>query len=194
MSLAAGHPLIAIPGPSPTPDRVLRAMHRTSPDIYAPEMLEPIRQMVARLKEVAGTTAHLAPYIGNGHAGWEAVSANLFNPGDRVLVIQSGHFGRSWADVMTRHGVAAEALDFGFAPPDPARLAERLAAPDADGNVAVCVCQTDTASSARADIVALKAAMGDHPALLVVDAIASMGCAEMRMDDWGVDVLIAASQ
>lgn len=194
MSLATGHPLIAIPGPSPTPDRVLRAMHRTSPDIYAPEMLQPIQEMVARLKDVAGTTAHLAPYIGNGHAGWEAVSANLFNRGDRVLVIQSGHFGRSWADVMTRHGIAAEALDFGLAPPDPARLAERLAAPDAEGIVAVCVCQTDTASSARADIVALKAAMGDHPALLVVDAIASLGCAEMRMDGWGVDVLIAASQ
>ncbi|TRW99357.1 alanine--glyoxylate aminotransferase family protein [Paracoccus sp. M683] len=194
MSLSAGHPIIAIPGPSPVPARVLRAMHRVSPDIYGAEVLAVVQNVVARLKQLAGTAAHVAPYIGNGHAGWEAVTSNLFNRDDRVLVIQSGHFGRSWADVMTRQGVAVEAMDFGLAPPDPARLAERLARPDAAGIVAVCVCQTDTASSARADIQALKAAMGDHPALLVVDAIASLGCAPMKMDDWGVDVLIAASQ
>jgi alanine-glyoxylate transaminase/serine-glyoxylate transaminase/serine-pyruvate transaminase len=194
MSLAAGHPIIAIPGPSPTPDRVLRAMHRASPDIYGEDMRGAIESVVARLKEVAGTTANLACYIGNGHAGWEAVTANLFNRGDRVLVIQSGHFGRSWGEVMARQGVAVEAMDFGLAPPDPARLAERLAQPDAAGIVAVCVCQTDTASSARADIPAIKAAMGDHPAALVVDAIASLGCAPMKMDEWDVDVLIAASQ
>lgn len=194
MSLAAGHPLIAIPGPSPTPDPVLRAMHRASPDIYGEDMLAAIQTVVARLKEVAGTTANLACYIGNGHAGWEAVTANLFNRGDRVLVIQSGHFGRSWAEVMARQGAVVEAMDFGLAPPDPARLAERLLQADAAEFVAVCVCQTDTASSARADIQAIKAAMGDHPALLVVDAIASLGCAPMKMDAWGVDVLIAASQ
>lgn len=194
MSLATGHPVIAIPGPSPTPDRVLRAMHRTSPDIYGEEMLATIKSVVARLKRLAGTAAHLAPYIGNGHAGWEAVTSNLFDHGDRVLVIQSGHFGRSWADVMARQGVAVEAMDFGLAPPDPARLAERLRQPDAAEIAAICVCQTDTASSARADIPAIRAAMGDHPALLVVDAIASLGSAPMKMDDWGVDVLIAASQ
>ncbi len=194
MRLATGHPVIAIPGPSPTPDRVLRAMHRASPDIYGKGMQAAIESVVARLKQVAGTKANLACYIGNGHAGWEAVTANLFNRGDRVLVIQSGYFGRSWAEVMARQGVAVEAMDFGLAPPDPARLAARLAAADAEGIVAVCVCQTDTASSARADIQALKSTMGDHPALLVVDAIASLGCAPMKMDDWGVDVLIAASQ
>ena len=194
MSLATGHPLIAIPGPSPTPDRVLRAMHRASPDIYDTEIFGTIQRVMAGLRRVAGTSAHVAPYIGNGHAGWEAVTANLFERGDHVLVIQSGHFGRSWADTMSRMGVRVEAMDFGLAPPDPARLAQRLARPDAAGIRAVCVCHIDTASSAQADIVALKSAMGDHPALFIVDAIASLGCAPMKMDDWGVDVLIAASQ
>lgn len=194
MSLAVGHPLIALPGPSPVPDRVLRAMHRASPDIYGDEILSVLRDLVGNLKRVAGTTAHVAPYIGNGHAGWEAATANLFDRGDRVLVIQSGHFGRSWGESMARMGVAVEAMDFGLAPPDPARLAERLSQPDAADIAAICVCQTDTASSASADIPALRAAMGDHPALFIVDAIASLGCAPMRMDDWGVDVLIAASQ
>lgn len=194
MSLATGHPLIAIPGPSPVPEHVLRAMHRASPDIYGADMLALTTDVMARLKRLAGTSANLAAYIGNGHAGWEAVTSNLFQRGDRVLLLQSGHFGRSWGETMTAMGVSVEVLDFGLSPADPARLAERLAQPDAANFKAVCVCQIDTASSANADIPALKAAMGDHAGLLIVDAIASLGCEPMKMDEWGVDVLIAASQ
>ncbi|MFV0384797.1 pyridoxal-phosphate-dependent aminotransferase family protein [Paracoccus sp. (in: a-proteobacteria)] len=194
MSLAFGHPLIAIPGPSPVPDRVLRAAHRPSPDIYGDELATLNRHVQSQLKRLAGTGAHIATYIGNGHAGWEAAAANLFAPGDAVLVLASGLFGHSWAAHMAGMGVAVEILDFGLAPPDPALLADRLVH-DPDGRIrAVAVCQIDTASSAAADIPALRDAMGDHPALLMVDAIASLGCAPMRMDDWGVDVLIAASQ
>lgn len=194
MSLSNGHPVIAIPGPSPVPDRVQRAMHRASPDIYGAELAALNLDLMTRLKWLAGTQANLAAYIGNGHAGWEAANSNLFAPGDRVLVLTSGHFGRSWAAVTQAQGIAVEVLDFGLAPADPARLAERLAQDSAGQIRAVMVCQIDTASSAQADIPALKAAIGDHPALLIVDAIAALGCAPMRMDDWGVDVLIAASQ
>lgn len=194
MSLAAGHPVVAIPGPSPLPARVLRAAHRAAPDIYGDELADLNLHVMAQLKRLAGTSAHLAPYIGNGHAGWEAAGANLFSPGDRALILISGHFGRSWADQMEAMGVAVERMDFGNMPVDPARLAARLK-DDADGTIqAVLVCQTDTATAATADIPAIRAAMGDHPALLVVDAIASLGCAPMMMDDWGVDVLISASQ
>ncbi|MGR3360024.1 MAG: pyridoxal-phosphate-dependent aminotransferase family protein [Paracoccus sp. (in: a-proteobacteria)] len=194
MSLAAGHPAIAIPGPSPLPDRVMRAAHRASPDIYGDDLAQLNLRVMAQLKRLAGTSAHLAPYIGNGHAGWEAAAINMFAPGDRALVLTSGHFGRSWAELLTQLGVEVERLDFGNAPPEAERLAQRLAE-DGKGRIrAVLVCQTDTASATTADIPALRAAMGDHPALLAVDAIASLGCAPMMMDDWGVDVLIAASQ
>lgn len=194
MSLAAGYPLIAIPGPSPLPERVLRAAHRISPDIYGTELAATNEHVMAQLKRLAGTTGHLAPYIGNGHAAWEASAANMFHRGDHVLVITSGHFGRSWAQQVNEMGVMVETLDFGALPPEPEALARRLAA-DRDQIIkAVMVCQTDTASACMADIPALRDAMGDHPALLVVDAIASLGCAPMMMDDWGVDVLISASQ
>ncbi|MFN3276371.1 MAG: pyridoxal-phosphate-dependent aminotransferase family protein [Paracoccus sp. (in: a-proteobacteria)] len=194
MSLAHGHDLIAIPGPSPLPARVLNAAHRASPDIYAEPLAVLNLTVMAQLKRLAGTRAHLAPYIGNGHAGWEASAANLFDRGDAVLVLTCGHFGRSWAEVLEAMGIAVERLDFGNLAPDPARLADRLAR-DPEGRLqAVMICQTDTASATMADIPAIRAAMADHPALLVVDAIASLGCAPMRMDDWGVDVLIAASQ
>lgn len=194
MSLAPGPDLIAIPGPSPVPARVLNAAHRASPDIYADDLAQVNLQVMAQLKRLAGTRANLAPYIGNGHAGWEAASANMFAPGDLALVLTSGHFGLSWAEMTEGLGVTVERLDFGALAPDPARLAARLAQ-DPQGRIrAVMVCQTDTASATLADIRAIRTAMGDHPALLVVDAIASLGCAPMRMDDWGVDVLIAASQ
>lgn len=198
MSFAAGRPVIAIPGPSPVPDRVLRAMHRPAPDIYAGELVGMNAAAIAGLKRLAGTRHHLAPYIGNGHAGWEAANANLFAPGDRALVLTTGHFGRGWAAAAGARGIDVETMDFDTAvAPDPARLAERLAADLRDGGQpfrAVLVCHVDTASGVRADIAALRAAIGDHPALLAVDAIASLGCDELRMDDWGVDVLVSASQ
>lgn len=194
MSLAFGHPVIAIPGSSPVPDRVLRAAQRASPDIYGDELAALNLRVMGQLKRLAGSSANLAPYIGNGHAGWEAAAANLLNPGDRVLVLCSGHFGRAWLNHLRGMGIGAEPLDFGNAPADPQRLAQRLDQDRGAAIRAVMVCQTDTASSAAADIPALRAAMGDHPALLVVDAIASLGCAPMRMDAWGVDVVIAASQ
>ena len=198
MSFAAGRPVLAIPGPSPVPDRVLRAMHRPAPDIYAGELVGMNATAMAGLKRLAGTRHHLAPYIGNGHAGWEAANANLFAPGDRALVLTTGHFGRGWAAAAGARGIDVETMDFDTAvAPDPARLAQRLAADLRDGGRpfrAVLVCHVDTASGVRADIAALRAAIGDHPALLAVDAIASLGCDELRMDDWGVDVLVSASQ
>ena len=127
MSLAAGHPAIAIPGPSPLPDRVMRAAHRASPDIYGDDLEQLNLRVMAQLKRLAGTSAHLAPYIGNGHAGWEAAAINMFAPGDRALVLTSGHFGRSWAELLTQLGVEVERLDFGNAPPEAERLAQRLA-------------------------------------------------------------------
>ena len=194
MSLAFGPPVIAIPGPSPVPDRVLRAMHRASPDIYGEELAEFNLQVMAKLKRLAGTSANLAPYIGNGHTGWEAAAANIFAPGDEALLLVSGHFGSSWANQMIAMGIAVEIMDFGNAPADPGRLADRLAR-DREGRIrAVMVCQTDTATSAATNIPSIRAAMGEHPALLVVDSIASLGCSPMHMDDWGVDVLISASQ
>lgn len=194
MSFAQGHAILAIPGPSPVPERVQRAMHRASPDIYGEEMAAENRAMIAALKRLAGTSGHVAPYIGNGHAGWEAASTNLLHRGEKVLVLASGHFGHSWASSARGLGIEVEMLDFGLAPPDPQRLADRLAQDRAGAIRAVLVCQVDTASSARADIPALRAAMGDHPALLAVDAIASLGCEPMLMDDWGVDLLVSASQ
>jgi alanine-glyoxylate transaminase/serine-glyoxylate transaminase/serine-pyruvate transaminase len=136
-------------------------------------------------------------YIGNGHAAWEAANANLFSRGETALVLVCGQFGLSWANHARQMGIAVETLDFGrHAAPDPARVEAALRADTARRIKAVLVCHVDTATSVRADVPAIRAAIdaAGHPALFAVDCIASMGCDEFRMDAWGVDVAVAASQ
>ncbi|MRX49627.1 aminotransferase class V-fold PLP-dependent enzyme [Paracoccus sp. S-4012] len=195
MSFAAGHEVVAIPGPSRTPDAVLAALHRASPDIYGAPLAALNLGLRARLMRLAPGAAGLATYIGNGHAAWEAAIASMFSRGDRALVLATGHFGRGWAAAATAMGVEVEVMDFGNrAPADPQRLADRLRE-DRGGLIrAVLVTQVDTASSVRNDLAALRTAMGAHPALFAVDAIASLGCEPLGMDAGGIDVLVAASQ
>ena len=197
MSLANGRPYLAIPGPSVMPDRVLAAMHRGAPNIYAGALHDMVESLWPDLRTMAGTLGDVAAYIGNGHAIWEAANANLFSRGDKALVIATGRFGISWAETAQAMGIDVEVLDFGkSSPADMARVEATLRA-DREGRIkAVLTTQVDTASSVRTDIVALRAAMdaAGHPALLAVDCIACLGCDEYHMDAWGVDVTVAASQ
>ncbi|MCA3441312.1 MAG: alanine--glyoxylate aminotransferase family protein [Rhodobacter sp.] len=196
MSLASGRPYLAIPGPSTMPDRVLQAMHRGAPNIYAGALHDMVDTIWPDLRTVAGTTGHVAMYIGNGHAGWEAANANLFSRGDRALVLATGRFGLSWADAARAMGVAVDLIDFGTAPISLDRVEAALRADAAHAIRAVLVTHVDTASSVRTDVAALRALMDavGHPALLAVDCIASLACDEYHMDAWGVDVTVAASQ
>jgi alanine-glyoxylate transaminase/serine-glyoxylate transaminase/serine-pyruvate transaminase len=197
MAYSSGRTYLAIPGPSVAPDRVLNAMHRAAPNIYEGDIVTMTQSITADLKRVAMTKHYVAIYIANGHGAWEAAISNMFSRGDRVLVGATGRFGHGWADAAGRMGVEVEMIDFGkSAPVDPARIAAALEADKAHEIRAVLVTHVDTASSARSDIAALRAAIDatGHPALLAVDAIASLACDEMRMDEWGIDVLVGASQ
>jgi alanine-glyoxylate transaminase/serine-glyoxylate transaminase/serine-pyruvate transaminase len=197
MSLANGRPYLAIPGPSVIPDRVMRAMHRGSPNIYEGPLIEMVASLWPDLRMLAGTTGHVATYIGNGHAGWEAANANLFSRGDKALVLAVGQFGLSWANSARAMGIDVDVLDFGKSSPvDMARVETALRADRNHAIKAVLTTQVDTASSIKTDIPALRSALDavGHPALLAVDCIASLACDEYRMDDWGVDVTVGACQ
>jgi alanine-glyoxylate transaminase/serine-glyoxylate transaminase/serine-pyruvate transaminase len=197
MTLANGRPYLAIPGPSVMPDRVLNAMHRASPNIYAGELVEMTESLIPDLRAVARTGGDVAIYAGNGHAAWEAALCNVLSRGDRVLALATGRFGHGWAAMAEGLGAAVEIIDFGKrAPADPGRLRAALQA-DADHRIrAVLVTHVDTATSIRNDIAALAAerdALG-HPALILVDCIASLACDRFEMDAWGADVMVAGSQ
>ncbi len=197
MSLANGRTYMAIPGPSVVPDRVLRAMHQAAPNIYEGALHEMTASLFPDLRALAQTEGQVAIYIANGHGAWEAANANIFSRGDRALVLATGRFGIGWAASAQAMGVDVEVIDFGRrAAADPARLTETLRA-DREGRIKAVLCtHVDTASTARNDIPALRAAIdaAGHPALLMVDCIASLGCDPFHMDAWGVDLMVAASQ
>lgn len=197
MSLANGRTYLAIPGPSAIPDRVLQAMHRAAPNIYTGPLLDMVDGIVPDLKAVARTDAKVAMYISNGHGVWEAALANTVAPGQRVLVVATGQFAKGWAGMAQALGIQAEILDFGDRSSFDAALLEETLRRDTTGAIrAVLAVQVDTATSVRSDIPALRKVMdaAGHPALLMVDCIACLGCDDFQMDNWGVDVMVAGCQ
>ena len=197
LNLSAGRSYLAIPGPSVIPDQVLQAMHRPSPNIYAGELVDMTATLIPDLRRVARTKHHAAIYICNGHGAWEAALSNVLQPGDKVLVPSSGRFAIGWSEMAEGLGIDVEVIDFGnHAPWDLARVAERLKADTSHQIKAVLGVHVDTSSSIRNDVPGLRAVLDaeQHPALLMADCIASLGCDRFEMDDWGVDVMVTGSQ
>ncbi len=197
ISLAQGREYLAIPGPSVMPDAVLQAMHRPSPNIYDGELIEMMPALTQDLKRVAGTQHNVAIYIANGHGTWEAALSNVIAPGETVLAPASGRFTHGWAEMAEGVGAKVEMIDFGMSSPwDLERIAEALRADSSHKIKAVLAVHVDTSTSIRNDIPALRALLDDldHPALLMADCIASMGCDRFEMDAWGVDVTVTACQ
>lgn len=187
----------AIPGPSVMPDAVLRAMHRAAPNIYGAELHDLTISLIEDLKRVARTKANATIYIGNGHAAWEAALANVIAPSEAVLVPATGRFGHGWAEMAEALGAVPQILDFGkHAPVDMARLLTTLRDDKNHRIKAVLATHVDTSTSVRNNIAAMRKALDEarHPALLMVDCIASLACDRFEMDEWGVDVMVAASQ
>ena len=197
MSLNFGRSLLAIPGPSVIPERVLSAMHRPSPNIYEGELIDLTASLFPDLKTVARTGGQAAIYIANGHGAWEAAIRNTLNSGDKILVLTTGRFAAGWGELAESHGIELQVLDFGMqGDADPQKLEDALRA-DAKGEIrAVLTVQTDTASSVLNDIPSLRTAIDNagHDALFMVDCIASLACDRFEMDAWGVDVMVAACQ
>ncbi len=197
MTLQWGRPMVAIPGPSIIPDQVLSAMHRPMVDIYDGELVEVTQSLLADLATLARTSGDAFIAIANGHGAWEMAVTNTLARGDKVLVLESGHFAPGWGTMASMLGVEVEVLPGTLCDPvDPAALEARLVADTGHDIKAVLVVQVDTGTSVCNDIPALRRAIDTavHPALFMVDCIASLGALPFEMDAWGVDVMVAASQ
>jgi alanine-glyoxylate transaminase / serine-glyoxylate transaminase / serine-pyruvate transaminase len=197
VSLSQGRPLVAIPGPSVIPDRVLSAMHRPMPNIYEGELIELSLSVLAELPGLARTSGTAFITVSNGHGAWEMAITNTLSRGDKVLVLESGRFAGSWGQMASVCGVEVEVLHAPYrGPVDPGAVLARLAADTSGEIAAILVVQIDTASSVVNDIAAVREAIdaAGHGALLMVDCIASLGCVPYEMDAWGVDVTVSASQ
>jgi alanine-glyoxylate transaminase/serine-glyoxylate transaminase/serine-pyruvate transaminase len=197
MTVANGREFLSIPGPTNVPDAVLQAMHRPAIDIYSGDMVELTRSLLEDLPKLFRTSGTAFIYAANGHGGWEAAVTNVLSRGETVLVLESGLFAMGWGDMAKMLGVKVEVLRGSWRRAvDPAAVAQRLAADRAHEIKAVLVVQIDTASGVVNDLPAIRRAIdsANHPALLMVDCVASLGCMPFEMDAWKVDVAMAGSQ
>jgi alanine-glyoxylate transaminase/serine-glyoxylate transaminase/serine-pyruvate transaminase len=197
MVVRAGREFLAIPGPTTMPDEVLRAMHRPALDIYSDTMVQMTDGLLSDLSRLFSTKGNSYIYIANGHGAWEAVLSNVLSRGDKILVLESGRFAFNWGHAAAAMGVEVESIkgDWRRAV-RPAEVEARLRLDKAHTIKAILIVQVDTASGAYNDIAAIGAAIKatGHPALYIVDAVASLGCMPFEMDAWGIDVAMCGSQ
>jgi alanine-glyoxylate transaminase / serine-glyoxylate transaminase / serine-pyruvate transaminase len=197
MTVRAGREFLAIPGPTNMPDEVLRAMHRPALDIYSKEMLDLTHSLLDDLKKLFVTKGETYIYIANGHGAWEATLTNVLSRGDKVLVLESGRFAIGWGNAAAAMGADVEVLKGDWRRAiRPAEVAARLAQ-DKEHKIKAILCvQVDTASGAYNDIEAIGKVIkaSGHPALFMVDTVASLGCMPFDMDAWGIDVAMSGSQ
>lgn len=196
-SLSHGRQVVAIPGPSAIPDRVLAAMNQAMPNIYEGDLVEISQSLFEDLPAIARTSGEPFVAISNGHGAWEMAVTNTLSKNDRVLVVESGRFAAAWGAMAATTGLEIQTLGGDDRKAvDPNQVESTLRA-DAHHQIkAVLVVQVDTATSVRNDIAAIRQAMdaAGHPALLMVDCIASLARERYEMDDWGADITVAGSQ
>lgn len=193
----SGRHFLQIPGPTNVPDRVLRAMAAPTIDHRGPAFRELTREVLAGMAAVVRTRHPVVLFPASGTGAWEAALANTLSPGDRVLMVETGHFATLWKEIATRLG-----LDPLFLPGDwrrgvdAARIEARLAEDGAHSVKAVCVVHNETSTGVTSDVAAVRRALdaARHPALLLVDTISSLASIDYRHDEWGVDVTVGASQ
>jgi alanine-glyoxylate transaminase/serine-glyoxylate transaminase/serine-pyruvate transaminase len=203
-----GQHFLQIPGPSPVPDRILRAMSLPTIDHRGPEFAVLGSKVLEGLQGIFRTSSPVIVYPASGTGAWEAALCNILSPGDRVLVYETGHFASLWTQMARRLGLSVEIVAWAGtddvlpqAPNwrrgvDAELIAARLRTDTQHGIKAVCVVHNETSTGATSDIAAVRAAIDSakHPTLLLVDSISGLACADYRHDEWGVDVTISGSQ
>ncbi|HWY60617.1 MAG TPA: aminotransferase class V-fold PLP-dependent enzyme [Rhizomicrobium sp.] len=205
---SVGRHFLQIPGPSPVPDRILRAISLPTIDHRGPEFAQLGLKCLTGMRGIFKTRHPVVIYPSSGTGAWEAALMNVLSPGDRVLMYETGQFAALWAKLATRLGLAPEIVEWRGTDSDlpgapgwrhgvQARLIEeRLRADSSRSIKAVCVVHNETSTGVTSNIAAVRAAMDatGHPALLMVDSISGLASADYRHDEWGVDITISGSQ
>ncbi|HUG22692.1 pyridoxal-phosphate-dependent aminotransferase family protein [Piscinibacter sp.] len=204
----AGRHFLQIPGPSPVPDRILRAISLPTIDHRGPEFGALGRKVLTGIQAIFQTRHPVVIYPASGTGAWEAALANTLSPGDSVLMYETGHFASLWKAMAERLGlqpefVALPGTDAETGLPHSWRngvqaelIEQRLRKDSAQRIKAVCVVHNETSTGVTSDIAAVRRAIdaAGHPALLIVDTISGLASADYRHDEWGVDVTVSGSQ
>ena len=193
-----GFKTLAVPGPTNMPFEVRRAMEVPLEDHRAPDFPEFTLPLLADLKTIFRTTSgRVFVFPGSGTGGWEAAISNTLSTGDRVLTSSFGQFSSLWVTMCREFGLDVVNCDVPWGEGVP--LDQYHAALEADTAhqiKAVLVCHNETATGVTSDVGAVRRILDDleHPALLFVDGVSSVGSLDFRMDEWGVDVAVSGSQ
>jgi alanine-glyoxylate transaminase/serine-glyoxylate transaminase/serine-pyruvate transaminase len=197
MVVRRGYHFFINPGPTNIPDRVLRAMDRGAIDFTGAQFRAIAEECFVGLKRVFKTDQPILAYAASGHGAWEAALVNLFSPGDKLLVVESGYFSLNWGMRGEAFGLEVETFpnDWRTAA-DAAKLESRLREDREHAIKAVLVVHNETSTGVVNDVAQLRRAIdaARHPALFLVDTISSLASMDFRMDEWGVDVVVAGSQ
>lgn len=189
---------VFIPGPTNIPDRLLNAMHVQTRDHRSPDFVATLAPVLRDCKRIFGTqSAEVITFPSTGTGGWEAAICNTLSAGDKVLIARYGMFSHRWIDLCQRHGLQVEVIECDWGSGAPADQYEAHLKSDSAKEIkAVLVTHNETATGVRSDIAAVRAAMdnANHPAMLYVDCVSSLGSMPFEMDNWGVDIAISGSQ
>ena len=197
MQQRSGRHFLQIPGPTNVPDRVLRAMAAPTIDHRGPEFQELTQEVLVGLGKVIQTRSPVVLFPASGTGAWEAALVNTLSPGNRVLMVETGHFATLWKQIATNYGLDVEFLagDWRHGV-NAAEIEARLVEDAAHAIKAVCIVHNETSTGVTSDVAAVRRALDSahHPALLVVDTISSLASMDYQHDAWGVDVTVGASQ
>ena len=197
MAFKSGRHFLQIPGPTNVPDRVLRANDYPTMDHRGPKFGHLVLEIIEGLKHIFQTQQPVVIYPASGTGAWEAALVNCFSPGDRVLMVETGHFASLWQKMAGKLGLQVEliATDWRHGA-DPAAVEAKLKEDKAHAIRAVCVVHNETSTGATSRIPLIRKAIdaAGHPALFIVDTISSLASIDYRHDEWGVDVTVAGSQ
>jgi alanine-glyoxylate transaminase/serine-glyoxylate transaminase/serine-pyruvate transaminase len=193
----AGRHFLQIPGPTPVPDRILRAMDMPVIDHRGSEFSRLGRRVLEGLKDVFKTHGPVFIYPASGTGAWEAALTNVLSPGDKVLMYETGHFASLWRNMAAKLGLRPDFIASDWRQgADPQAIEARLRQDRQHEIKAVCVVHNETSTGCVSPIAAVRRAIdaARHPALLLVDTISSLASIDYRHDEWGVDVTVAGSQ
>jgi len=192
-----GRHFLQIPGPSAVPDRILRAIDMPVIDHRGPDFADLGKRVLDGIKPIFKTSGPVMIYPSSGTGAWEAALVNTLSPGDTALMVETGHFASLWCKLANRLGIKAELIESDWrAGADPERIADALKKDSSHQIKAVCVVHNETSTGCTSRLADIRKAINDcaHPALFVVDTISGLGSADLRFDEWGIDIAIAGSQ
>ncbi|MEQ8586914.1 MAG: aminotransferase class V-fold PLP-dependent enzyme [Thalassobaculaceae bacterium] len=197
MAHRAGPHFLQIPGPSNVPGRILRAIEKPTIDHRGPEFQALAREVLEKIKPIFKTKNPVIIFPASGTGAWEASLVNTLSPGDKVLMVETGQFSTLWVELATRIGLKPEVIEGDWRRGvDPAAVEERLSKDKGHEIKAVCCVHNETSTGVTSRIPEVRKAIdaAGHPALFMVDTISGLASADLRHDEWGIDVTISGSQ